>query len=131
MVRVLAFGAFDPLNPGQIDFLRQAKALGDHLTVVVAHDSAIRANKGRDPKKSQDGRVESVRELNIADEVIAGRETANRYHILSELHFDIIAMGHDQKPSNDEILEALHKIGKYQAAIVRCDPFQPENYPSN
>ena len=38
MKRVLAFGAFDPLQKEHMDFLRQAKELGDHLYVVSVDD---------------------------------------------------------------------------------------------
>ena len=34
MVRVMASGVFDLIHPGHIDYLKQAKSYGDHLTVV-------------------------------------------------------------------------------------------------
>lgn len=125
------FGAFDPLNEGQKDFLRQAKALGDHLIVVVAHESAIRAYKKREPNLSEAERVAAVKGMvGVVDEVILGRETANRYHILTEIDFDILALGYDQKPSDEEVREHLNAIGKYQVNIVRLQPFKPEQYPT-
>lgn len=122
MVRVLAFGAFDPLTEGSTDFLRQAKALGDHLTVVVAHDSAIRAYKGREPEQSQEARRAAVEELSFVDEVQLGRKTADRYHILGEIDFDVLALGYDQKPSDEEVRAQLDAKGKYQVKIVRLRP---------
>lgn len=35
MIKVLVFGTFDGLHERHIDFFRQAKACGDHLTVIV------------------------------------------------------------------------------------------------
>ena len=38
MTRVMAVGVFDLLHAGHLHYMEQAKSLGDHLTVVVAHD---------------------------------------------------------------------------------------------
>lgn len=130
MIRVLAFGAFDPLHEGHKDFLRQAKELGDHLTVVVAHDSAIRAYKQREPKLSEEERLAAVKALSEVDEAMIGRETADRYHLLTELEFDIIALGYNQKPLDEELQTNLNAMGKRQVKIVRLKPFEPEQYPS-
>jgi len=129
MKRVVVFGAFDPLNEGQRDFLRQAKELGDYLLVVVAHDSAIRAHKGREPRVSEAERLAAVKEVSEVDEAILGRKTADKYHILGEIDFDVIAMGYNQKPSDEEVYEKLHELGKYKVKIVRLEAFKPELYP--
>lgn len=129
MIKVLAFGAFDPLNEGHKDFLRQAKELGDHLTVVVAHDSAIRAYKQREPRKSEEERIAAVKAVPIVDEVMLGRKTADRYHLLGEVEFDIIAMGYNQKPSEEEAREKLEEKGKHQVKIVRLQPYKSELFP--
>lgn len=129
MTRVLAFGAFDPLHEGHKDFLRQAKELGDHLTVVVAHDSAIQANKHRDQLIPEEGRMEAVKAIPFVDEVMLGRKTANRYHILGELNFDILALGYNQQPSDEEVRSALDGFGKQHVKIVRCKPYMLDLYP--
>lgn len=130
MTHVIAFGAFDPLHEGHKDFLRQAKALGDHLTVVVAHDSAIRVHKKREPEFSEEERMFQVKRLPEVDEVILGRQTIDRYHILGELEFDILALGYNQQPSDEEVRAKLQEKGKYQVKIVRLQPYKPEQYPS-
>lgn len=127
MTRVLAFGAFDPLEEGQKYFLRQASELGDHLTVVVAHDSAIRANKQREPHQTEGERVAAVQVLPYVDEAILGRKTADRYHVLSEIDFDIVALGYNQKPSDEEVREALNERGKHHVEIVRLKQFNQTN----
>ena len=53
MVRVMAVGVFDLLHAGHLHYLEQAKALGDHLTVVVAHDETVRMRK-HEPVTTQD-----------------------------------------------------------------------------
>ncbi len=130
MKKVLVFGAFDPLHEGHRDFLRQAKELGDHLTVVVAHDSAIRAYKQREPHQSEEERLTAVKAVPDVDEVMLGRKSADRYHLLGEVEFDVIAMGYNQKPTDEEVKKALEEKGKYQVEIVRLQPYKPEEYPS-
>ena len=41
MKKVMAVGVFDLLHAGHLHYLEQAKSLGDHLTVVVAHDQLL------------------------------------------------------------------------------------------
>ncbi len=129
--RVLAFGAFDPINEGQKNFLEQAKKLGSHLTVVVAHDSAIRRHKKRDPNSVEGVRIAAVEQLGIADEVVLGRKMADKYHILGELDFDVIAMGYNQEPSDAQVKAELEERDKYNVEVVRLKPYKPEEYPSN
>lgn len=127
MTRVIAFGAFDPLHEGHKDFLRQAKELGDHLMVVVAHDSAIRAHKGREPHSSEEERMSAVRALPFVDEVILGREAVNQYHLLGEIEFNIVALGYNQKPSDEEVREELDQRGKRQVKVVRLKAYHPQD----
>ena len=65
--KVLAFGSFDPLTDAHKDFFRQAKSLGDYLTVVVAHDSALRAHKHREPLMSEQERLSAVKQVHDVD----------------------------------------------------------------
>ncbi len=130
MTRVIAFGAFDPLHEGHKDFLRQAKALGDHLTVVVAHDSAIRAHKQREPQQTEAERLAAVKTVPGVDEAMLGRKTADRYHLLGEVEFDVVALGYSQKPSDEEVRAHLNGKGKHHVKIVRLQPYQPDQYPA-
>ena len=45
MKRVMAVGVFDLLHAGHLHYLEQAKSLGGHLTVVIAHDDTVRKRK--------------------------------------------------------------------------------------
>ena len=45
MKRVMAVGVFDLLHAGHLHYMEQAKSLGQHLTVVVAHDDTVRMRK--------------------------------------------------------------------------------------
>lgn len=131
MKRVVVFGSFDPLHRGHVNFFEQAKALGAHLTVVVAHDSALRTHKGRDPYQGAPERLQAVARVPVVDTVMIGNTQANTYQLLSELDFDVIALGYDQEPADSVVREELDKIGKRKVEIVRLKPYHPEKYKSS
>ena len=128
---VLAFGSFDPLHEGHRHFLLQAKALGSHLTIVMAPNKAILTTKGYLPSSSIEDRIEAVKALKIADTVLPGTTTADPYQLLRDLQFDIIAVGYDQSPSDEIIRQELDTRGKEHVRIVRLQPFHPDKYKSS
>jgi FAD synthetase len=130
MKRVIAFGAFDPLHAGHKDFLQQAKALGEWLLVIVARDSAILTLKGYEPFQAEAERLSAVAELESVDEARLGSPTAHHYELLRDENFDVVVLGYDQRPSEDEIRHILRDFGKDQVAVVRLKPFHPEKYKS-
>lgn len=131
MKRVLVFGAFDPLHEGHKDMLRQARALGDYVLVVVARDANVRRLKNREPRVAEDVRWEAVAAAQLADEVMLGMEAQDRYQLLADLEFDILAMGYDQAPDDTVVAEELKKHGKSQVPVIRLKPFKPEVYKSS
>ena len=68
---VMAFGEFDGIHAGNINYLNAAKKLGDELIVAIARDTAPwkPATHFRLPEKE---RLDLVRRLHIADKVILG-----------------------------------------------------------
>lgn len=130
MTRVIAFGSFDPLHEGHRDFFRQAKALGDHLTVVVAHDEALRAHKRRDPFQAAEERLAAVAACPEVDVALIGNREANKYTLLSELDFDVVALGYDQAPADEIVRRELDERGKQRVAIVRLRAHKPDVYKS-
>ena len=68
--RVMAVGVFDLLHAGHLHYLEQAKALGEHLTVVVAHDDTVRLE--HDPVTPMAFRQRLVAGLKPVDEAIVG-----------------------------------------------------------
>ena len=66
---VITSGYFNPLHIGHINLIREAKNLGDFLVVIVNNDDQVRL-KGSIPFMSEQERVEIVRALRYADEVI-------------------------------------------------------------
>ncbi len=127
---VIVFGAFDPLHEGHLDFFRQAKELGTTLMVVVARDGSIRSHKGREPFKPEDARLAAVAAVSMVDEALLGNNQADRYDLLAQLHFDIVALGYDQIPSDEVVRQELDKRGKMNVTIARLNPFHPETFKS-
>lgn len=130
MKRVIAFGAFDPLHEGHIDFFRQAKALGDYLLVVVAADETIRETKGREPFQGEEQRRQAVAAAG-ADEAKTGNTQEDKYRLLGELDFDVVAIGYDQEPDDERVREELKKHGKPGVPVVRLKAYEPDKYKSS
>lgn len=70
MTKVFVSGCYDILHGGHIQFFRDARALGDHLTVCFASDEVYRAWKGREPALPEDSRRAILEELRCVDEVV-------------------------------------------------------------
>lgn len=72
MKKVLVGGCFDLLHYGHIQFLRSAKALGDHLVVALESDENVRRMKGDTrPIHTQAQRRNMLEALEAVDEVIS------------------------------------------------------------
>lgn len=130
MKRVLAFGTFDPLHPGHLNFLRQAKERGDYLVVVVARDSNIRVYKKHEPSQGERARLDAVAAVPSVDEAILGSPDAHHFELLGQLDFDILALGYDQTPADEIVRRALAKYGQESVPVIRLKSFHPETYKS-
>lgn len=130
MKTVLFFGTFDPLHAGHRNAFAQAKALGDRLVVVVARDSTIVTGKQRKPHHTERARLAYVAADSSVDEALLGDADASSYAILRTVPFDILAMGYDQKPSNEEVYRLLQAHGRTQVQVVRLSAYMPHEYKS-
>jgi rfaE bifunctional protein nucleotidyltransferase chain/domain len=71
MKKVLVGGCFDLLHFGHIEFLKEAKALGDHLVVALESDENVRHMKGeKRPIHTQTQRKTMLESIEFVDEVI-------------------------------------------------------------
>ena len=122
----MVFGTFDIVHPGHINMFKQAKDLGDKLTVVVARDANVKKLKGRAPIHGYKKRIKNIVKLNIANEVIAGSNKDILKCIKSKKP-DIIALGYDQKYFINE-LEAYIKHKKQNIKIIRLKPYKEKIY---
>lgn len=123
--RVVCAGTFDYLHPGHIDFLKQAKSLGDELIVIVARDENVEKIKGIKPE-NEDYRKLNLEKTGIPDKVVLGNLGQYPLSILNELLPDIVALGYDQRVSEDDIKAILP-----ECKVVRLKPFHPDLFKSS
>lgn len=109
MVRVMATGVFDLLHVGHLHYLRQAKALGDELVVIIARDARVRRMK-REPIVPEERRRELVEALKPVDRALLGHED-DIYRSVERVRPDVIALGWDQAFHEGEIEAECRRRG--------------------
>lgn len=94
---VFTNGVFDILHRGHVDYLRQAKALGDVLVVGMNTDSSVKKIKGpQRPMQNQNDRAVIAASLKSVDYVILFSEpTPDR--LISSVRPDVLVKGADYK----------------------------------
>ena len=121
MKRIMAVGVFDLLHAGHLHYLEQAKALGKHLTVVVAHDDTVRIRK-HEPVTNHDLRRRMVEGLKPVDDAIIGNPPeVPIFDILPIVNPDIIALGYDQEHAEESINRKLRELGYQDIEVVRVE----------
>jgi len=121
MKRVMAVGVFDLLHAGHLHYLEQARSLGDHLTVVVAHDDTVRLRK-HEPVTGQDLRCRLVNGLKPVDSAIIGNPpNVPIFDILPQVNPDIIALGYDQEHAEEKIRASLNEMGLGIIEVTRVE----------
>ena len=121
MVKVMATGTFDLLHMGHIYYLKEAKKLGDTLSVVVARDSTVRKLK-HEPVNPEEIRLDLIKEVKVVDEAYLGYED-DMYAIVEEIKPDIIALGYDQIHDENTIKSELKKRNLV-AKVVRLSEYK-------
>lgn len=106
MIIVYAYICGDILHKGHIEYLRNAKALGDKLIVGVLTDAAIMEKKPK-PAMNFDERFDLVRSLKWVDVAIA-QNTYSPLDNVRALKPDILieATDHKEQPAN-EFMESI------------------------
>ena len=117
----MAVGVFDLLHAGHLHYLEQAKSLGDHLTVVIAHDDTVRKRK-HEPVTGQELRRRMVEGLKPVDEALIGNPPeVPIFDILPRVKPEIIALGYDQEHAEDSIRSQLDSLGFGSIEIQRVE----------
>src|SRR3989338_8861659 len=128
MTTSMAFGSFDILHEGHINYLKQAKKFG-RLVVIVARNSNIMSFNGRKPRNDENQRLKKVKELDFVDEAVLGKE--NIFDVLDEYWPDVICLCYDQSTASEEKINEELEKRNLKAKIVRCKAFNPEIYKSS
>ena len=105
MVKVITYGTYDLLHYGHIRLLERAKALGDYLIVGVTADDFDKTRGKINVQQTLSERIEAVRALGIADEVIVEEYEGQKIDDIRRYGIDIFTVGSDWDGSFDYLKE--------------------------
>ena len=95
MKKVITYGTYDLLHEGHVNLLLKAKALGDYLIVGVTNDNFDRERGKLNVRNNVLERVEAVRALNIADQIILEDYVGQKIDDIQKYDVDIFTVGSD------------------------------------
>ena len=122
MTHVIAQGTVDLLHPGHVHYLRDAAAMGDRLTVIVARRENVTHKEP--PILPNRQRRDVVAALDVVDDARVGHPE-DIFAPIEELEPDVIALGHDQHHDEAAIEDELARRG-IDCAVRRASPRDPE-----
>lgn len=100
MIRVFVSGCYDILHAGHVQFFREARALGDHLTVCFASNEVLWHHKQRRSSLPDEHKRALIAAMAVVDEVVVGEGMDEgidfKEHFL-RLRPDILAVTEDDK----------------------------------
>lgn len=105
MVKVITYGTYDYLHYGHIQLLKRAKALGDYLIVAVTASDFDQRRGKINVRQSLAERMEAVRALNIADEIIVEEYEGQKIDDICRTGADIFTVGSDWEGKFDYLKE--------------------------
>lgn len=115
--KVLTVGVFDYFHLGHLRLFENARALGDYLIVAVQDGNCILKTK---PNAkifySTEQRIELVKALRVVDEVVVYEDVDT---IVSQVEFDIFAVGGDQK--HEGFIRAIDWCKTHGKKVVRLN----------
>lgn len=126
--RVFVSGCYDILHAGHVQFFREARALGNHLTVCFASTEVLWLHKNRRSSLPDEHKQALISALDMVDHVVIGRGTAVgvdfKEHFLA-LRPDILAVTEDDRYS--DIKRALcAEVGATYTVLPKTPPqFEP------
>lgn len=120
---VMTNGCFDVLHPGHVDYLAQAKALGDRLIVAVNSDESVRSLKGdARPYNSLAARMRVLSALHCVDWVVPFYESTPA-RLIEAVMPDILVKGNDYQPHEIAGHDVVTKNGGRVLTVPLLDGF--------
>ena len=95
MIKVITYGTYDLLHYGHKRLLERAKALGDYLIVGITSDDYDRTRGKINASQSLMERIEAVKSLGIADEIVVEEYEGQKIDDIRRLGVDIFTVGSD------------------------------------
>ncbi|MFC7177486.1 FAD synthase [Halosegnis marinus] len=120
-MRVVAQGTFDLLHPGHLHYLREARAMGDELHVIIARQDNVTHKEP--PLLPDRQRRDMVAALDPVTEAHLGH-TEDIFVPIERIDPDRIVLGHDQHHDDDAIRAALAERG-IDCEVARAGPREP------
>jgi len=95
LTKVFTNGCFDLLHPGHLQYLQEAKDLGDVLIVGINSDTSVKKLKGPSrPINDQDSRAVMLSSLKMVDHVIVFNEETP-LELIEAIMPDVLVKGGD------------------------------------
>jgi FAD synthetase len=123
VTHVLAQGTFDILHPGHVHYLRDAAAMGDRLSVIIARRENV--THKQPPILPNRQRQDMVGALAVVDNALVGH-SEDIFAPIEELDPDIIVLGYDQHHDDDAIEAELDRRG-IDCVVRRASPLDPDD----
>ena len=118
---VMTNGCFDLLHAGHVEYLQQARALGDRLVVAVNDDASVRRLKGSGrPLQSLDKRLRALAGLAAVDWLVAFADDTPE-QLVQQVSPDWLVKGGDYEP--DDIAGGAYV--RQHGGAVRTLPLTP------
>lgn len=105
-VTVFAAGCFNRVHEAHLRLLREARALGDELVVVLSND----AHNKKPTAVPAVQRKKTLESFGVADRVLIGRADSFAAS-LREVSPQILVLGYDQKLPDAETEKAVRELG--------------------
>lgn len=127
MKKVITYGSFDTFHYGHKRLLERAKALGDYLIVGVTSDNYDRTRGKMNAKQSLMERIENVRALGIADEIIVEEYDGQKIDDIKRFGVDIFTVGSDWVGKFDYLKEYCEVIYLERTPGISSTAIRSEN----
>lgn len=120
MKRVFTVGVFDILHIGHFLLFKNARNLGDHLTVAIQESEYVKKYKPNAKMiYSTSERLFMVKSIIFVDNVITYKSVDD---IINKINFDIFAIGPDQNHQGfKKAIEWCHRNNKEVVVLPRTE----------
>ncbi|MCX6166132.1 MAG: D-glycero-beta-D-manno-heptose 1-phosphate adenylyltransferase [Ignavibacteriae bacterium] len=120
---VFTNGCFDILHRGHVEYLKQAKSLGDYLVVGLNSDSSVKMIKDESrPINNENDRAFVLDSLKVINAVIIFSEDTP-YNIIKEIVPDYLVKGGDWTEDNIVGADVVKKAGGKVVSLKYVDNY--------
>lgn len=105
MKKVFVSGCYDILHAGHIQFFKDARALGDHLTVCFASDEVLKIYKDREPSLPHDNKAVLIGSFSFVDRVVTSSDVDPIFDFVGHINRDkpdILAVTEDDRHQKEK-----------------------------